>query len=253
MAIMAAIGNSTKHGFLVREGDALERLAKVSKITFDKTGTLTYGTPKVVAVKTCQKETDADTLYQMCASAEQMSEHPLGKAVVSCYKESCQKKLPAAETFEMLPGRGVSAVINGKMLLAGNEELMQESGVEEIALMTMCAEAKEYLQQGCTIIYIAVDQKAAGYIALSDTIREESTAMIDQLTVLGVQPVLLTGDHENAAKSIADQLHISEVHAGCLPEDKLNWIADYQKKEEAVCMIGDGVNDAPPLKRAPWD
>lgn len=127
---------------------------------------------------------------------------------------------------------------------------MQESGVEEIALMTMCAEAKEYLQQGCTIIYIAVDQKAAGYIALSDTIREESTAMIDQLTALGVQPVLLTGDHENAAKSIADQLHISEVHAGCLPEDKLNWIADYQKKEEAVCMIGDGVNDAPALKRA---
>ncbi len=178
------------------------------------------------------------------------SEHPLGKAVVSCYKESCQKNLPAAETFEMLPGRGVSAVINGKMLLAGNEKLMQESGVEEIALMTMCAEAKEYLQQGCTIIYIAVDQKAAGYIALSDTIREESTAMIDQLTALGVQPVLLTGDHENAAKSIADQLHISEVHAGCLPEDKLNWIADYQKKEEAVCMIGDGVNDAPALKRA---
>ena len=177
------------------------------------------------------------------------SEHPLGKAVVSCYKESCQKNLPA-ETFEMLPGRGVSAVINGKMLLAGNEELMQESGVEEIAFMTMCAEAKEYLQQGCTIIYIAVDQKAAGYIALSDTIREESTAMIDQLTALGVQPVLLTGDHENAAKSIADQLHISEVHAGCLPEDKLNWIADYQKKEEAVCMIGDGVNDAPALKRA---
>lgn len=150
----------------------------------------------------------------------------------------------------MLPGGGVSAVINGKMLLAGNEELMQESGVEEIAFMTMCAEAKEYLQQGCTIIYIAVDQKAAGYIALSDTIREESTAMIDQLTALGVQPVLLTGDHENAAKSIADQLHISEVHAGCLPEDKLNWIADYQKKEEAVCMIGDGVNDAPALKRA---
>ena len=249
-AIMAAIGNATKHGFLVREGDALECLAKVSKITFDKTGTLTYGIPKVVAVKTCQKETDADTLYQMCASAEQMSEHPLGKAVVSCYKESCQKNLPAAEQFEMLPGRGVSAVINGKMLLAGNEELMQESGVEEIALMTMCAEAKEYLQQGCTIIYIAVDQKAAGYIALSDTIREESTAMIDQLTALGVQPVLLTGDHENAAKSIADQLHISEVHAGCLPEDKLNWIADYQKKEEAVCMIGDGVNDAPALKRA---
>lgn len=174
----------------------------------------------------------------------------MGKAVVSCYKESCQKNLPAAETFEMLPGRGVSAVINGKMLLAGNEKLMQESGVEEIALMTMCAEAKEYLQQGCTIIYIAVDQKAVGYIALSDTIREESTAMIDQLTALGVQPVLLTGDHENAAKSIADQLHISEVHAGCLPEDKLNWIADYQKKEEAVCMIGDGVNDAPALKRA---
>lgn len=131
-----------------------------------------------------------------------------------------------------------------------SSKLLQRVLSEKSADSRNCAEAKEYLQQGCTIIYIAVDQKAAGYIALSDTIREESTAMIDQLTALGVQPVLLTGDHENAAKSIADQLHISEVHAGCLPEDKLNWIADYQKKEEAVCMIGDGVNDAPALKRA---
>ncbi len=249
-AIMAAIGNATKHGFLVREGDALERLASVSKITFDKTGTLTYGTPKVVAVKTCQEEINADTLYQMCASAERMSEHPLGKAVVACYREEKKDNLLETEQFEMLPGRGVSAVISGKKLLAGNEELMQESGVEEIALMTMCAEAKAYLQQGCTVIYIAVDQKAAGYIALSDTIREESTATIDQLTALGVQPVLLTGDHENAANTIAGQLHITEVHANCLPEDKLNQIAAYQDGGEMVCMIGDGVNDAPALKKA---
>lgn len=247
-AIMAAIGNATKHGFLVREGDALERLAAVSKITFDKTGTLTYGTPKVVEVKSCQTELSKEKLYALSAAAERLSEHPLGKAVVSCYRQETGAEVLAAEDFSMTPGRGVVASVEGKKILAGNRQLLEEA---QIAIFTEIeAECENWRKQGCTVIYVAADDKQAGYLVLSDTIREESRNMIDRLLKLQVTPVLLTGDHENAAENIAGQLHIKEVHAGCLPEDKLNWIADYQKKGEAVCMIGDGVNDAPALKKA---
>ena len=247
-AIMAAIGNATKHGFLVREGDVLERLAKVSKITFDKTGTLTYGTSKVIAVKNVSPKYSEEDIYRFCAASEMLSEHPLGKAVVSCFKKEKKESLLKPEEFQMIPGRGVSCVEGGKKILAGNREMMEENQIpvsNEVFLIT-----EEYLKQGCTLIYLATDGELAGYLALADTIREESTAMIDALKALQVDPVLLTGDHENAAQAIAGQLHIEEVHAQCLPEDKLNWIDSYQKKAEQVCMIGDGINDAPALKKA---
>lgn len=243
-AIMAAIGNATKHGFLVREGDALERLAKVSKIAFDKTGTLTYGTPEVTAVETvsdCKKE----EVFALAAAAEQFSEHPLGKAIVRCYGGRPQ----AAEEFRMIPGEGVTALVEGRRVKAGNLKLI--SGKEGVRLSrSLAAEAGKYLNEGSTVIYVAADDTLAGYIVLSDTVREESRAMIEALTEIGVQPVLLTGDNPNAAAAIAKQLHIEKVHAGCLPEDKLKRIASYQAEKEAVCMIGDGVNDAPALKAA---
>ena len=247
-AIMVAIGNATKHGFLVREGDALERLAAVSKITFDKTGTLTYGTPKVVALKSVLPEVSEELLYGFCASAEQMSEHPLGKAVVNCYKQEVKKEIFSSEDFCMIPGRGVSCQAQNRKVLAGNAEMIRENGADVSAAVER--EVQEYLKQGCTLIYVMLDGKLAGFLALADTIREESTDVIDQLNSLGVQPVLLTGDHENAARTIADQLYIKEVHAGCLPEDKLNWIDNYQRNKEKVCMIGDGINDAPALKKS---
>ena len=292
-AIMAAIGNATKHGFLVREGDALERLARVNVITFDKTGTLTYGTPKVVAAISNIKNYNNNDIYRLTASAEQLSEHPLGKAIVNC----CKKEgavLSKAEDFQMIPGRGVCAVVDGKMVLAGNPELLKENGVyikecvaagsenvgskevlaanvegEETSTADFSAvktskkfsskntekfqddfNPEQYIKLGCTVTYVAIDGKYAGFIALSDTLREESTAMIDSLNSLGVQPVLLTGDHENAAKTIASQLHINEVRANCLPEDKLKYIDNCQQENKMVCMIGDGINDAPALKRA---
>lgn len=203
-AIMAAIGNATKHGFLVRQGDALERLANTKIIAFDKTGTLTYGTPRVIAVQSVADVLTTKELYQMVASAERFSEHPLGKAVVQCFK----KEIPVLE------------------------------------------DTKDYIRQGCTIIYVSVNNTFAGFLALSDTVRKESENMIDELLKLGICPVLLTGDHENAANTIASLLHIEDVKANCMPENKLAYIEKYQKNGMPVCMIGDGINDAPALKKA---
>ena len=240
-AIMAAIGNATKHGFLVREGDALERLSAVTKITFDKTGTLTYGTPKVTAVKSVLGYT-ADEVFDFAAAAEQLSEHPLGKAVVRCYG----KKPAVCEGFQMRLGEGVLAVVGGKTVKAGNLKLLKGIAVSK----EITAETDSYLNAGSAVIYIAVDDILAGYLVLSDTVREESRDMIAALDKIGVQPVLLTGDHPNAAGAIAGQLGIREVYANCLPEDKLNRIGAYQENGNAVCMIGDGINDAPALKKA---
>ena len=245
-AIMAAIGNATRHGFLVREGDALERLAAVRKIAFDKTGTLTYGTPRVVAVASALAGLDRAGLYALAAGAEQLSEHPLGKAVVAGYREENSGEIAPAESFEMLPGRGISAVVDGRRVLAGNPQLLADHGVA----VSPDAERQRLLEEGATMIYVAVDGVFAGYLALSDTLRAESAATIAALEAAGVRPVLLTGDHESAAGAIAARLGIREVRAGCLPEDKLEEIGRWQRDGVHVCMIGDGVNDAPALKKA---
>ena len=246
-AIMAAIGNATRHGFLVREGDALERLASVSRVTFDKTGTLTYGTPEVTEAESFLPELSKEELYAYAAGAELRSEHPLGKAVIRFYRKS-GREIPEAEQFEMLPGHGVSAVISGKQILAGNLELLKEKAV--FLKDQEKKQAEECTKRGCTIMYLAVDGQAAGFIALSDTLRPEAPDMIKELKAAGVTPVLLTGDHGNAAGETAARLSIEEVHADCRPEDKLNYIDQCQKEKKNVCMIGDGINDAPALKKA---
>ena len=244
-AIMAAIGNATKHGFLVRQGDALERLANTKVIAFDKTGTLTYGTPRVIAVQSVDDILTTKELYQMVASAEQFSEHPLGKAIVHCFKKE-KTDFAEVDHFQMIPGRGVCADIEGKKVLAGNPELLKADRVEIPVLEDM----KDYIRQGCTIIYVSVNNIFAGFLTLSDTVRKESESMIDELSKLGICPVLLTGDHENAANTIASLLHIKDIKANCMPENKLEYIEKYQKSGMPVCMIGDGVNDAPALKKA---
>ena len=240
-AIMAAIGNAAKHGFLVREGDALERLSSVTKITFDKTGTLTHGTPQVTAVRAEPGYTEEE-VYALAAAAEQFSEHPLGKAVVRCYG----KKPAPCEGFRMRLGEGVSAIVEGKTVKAGNLKLLEGVSIPG----GTAAEAGAFLKEGSVVIYIAADNVLAGYLVLSDTVREEGGAMIAALEEIGVRPVLLTGDSQNTAEAIAGRLGVREVHAGCLPEDKLNRIGAYQKEGDAVCMIGDGINDAPALKKA---
>lgn len=235
-AIMAAIGNATRHGFLVRQGDALERLAKVSKITFDKTGTLTHGTPEVTAVKTIS-DCSEEEIFRLAAAAEQRSEHPLGKAVVRCYGKQYGRNLPQADSFTMIPGQGVTAMVEGKQVSAGKAA-------------APVAEAESYVNSGSTVIYVTVEGKLAGYLVLTDTLRKESRDTIWKLKSLSLEPVLLTGDHAGAANSIGSSLEIPTVYADCLPEDKLNHIGNFQKKGSGVCMIGDGINDAPALKKA---
>lgn len=247
-AIMAAIGNATGHGFLVRQGDALERLASVTKFTFDKTGTLTLGMPQVVCVKSFLPDIPEKLLYLLAAGAELRSEHPLGKAVVRCFRAQAGGELPRVQQFKMLPGRGVSALINGKELTAGSQKLLSERRI--LCTAQHKAEAEQYVEKGCSVIYLTVNGELAGFLALSDTLRPESAEMIAQIRRTGAVPVLLTGDRDAAARYMADRLSIDEVCPDCLPEDKLAYIDTCQKRNQEICMIGDGINDAPALKKA---
>ena len=239
-AIMAAIGNASRHGFLVREGDALERLADVKKIAFDKTGTLTRGVPEVVEVVSISRCSESE-LLSLAAAAEQFSEHPLGRAIVRCRQRQAPGKPLTGSDFRMVPGQGVAATADGKRVRAGNLKFIGGTPPDGI---------ESRLARGCTIIFVELDGDLSGYIVLSDTVRDDSAQMLGQLARLGVQPALLTGDNEGAANAIAAQLKIREVYAGCLPEDKLNRLDDIRRSGKAVCMIGDGVNDAPALRKA---
>ena len=245
-AIMAAIGNATKHGFLVREGDALERLADISKICFDKTGTLTLGTPKVVAVDPIGDAFTREELYRLTAIAEKTSEHPLGKALVGCYTQQ-HGEIVKPDEFTMLPGRGVSAFTDGHRILAGNLKMMAENGLD---CEPFTHPGSKYLDEGCTVIYIGIDGSPAGIVAMADVLRSGMADVMTQITETGTSPVLLTGDNSKAAGFIADQLHITEVHAECLPEDKLQYIEQSQQQDLKICMVGDGINDAPALKKS---
>ena len=174
-----------------------------------------------------------------------MSEHPLGKAIVKSYG----KPVKTVENFKMIPGEGVAGTVDSKEIKAGNLKLLFQNKEAEMRNKAL-SETEKYVNAGSTVIYISVNGELAGYIVLSDTVREESRQIIESLVKIGVRPVLLTGDNKNAANKIANELGISEVYANCLPEDKLSYISKSQKENQAVCMIGDGVNDAPALKAA---
>ena len=246
-AIVAAIGNASKRGILVKEGDALEKLSMVDKIAFDKTGTLTYGKLRVEKVESLLKNIKREELYEMMASAELYSEHPLGKAIVSSFKETYNREIKRPEEFKMIPGRGVIAKVNNKKIVAGNKHLLLDEKIKREELKTI---REKFRNQGKSIVYIAINGKIGGYIILSDKLREESPSVIENIKSLNVEPVLLTGDNKYVSEKISSKVNIEEVKSECFPEDKLNLIDEYQEKNEMVCMVGDGVNDAPSLKKA---
>jgi heavy metal translocating P-type ATPase len=247
-AIMAGIGNATKHGILVREGDALERLAKVTRIAFDKTGTLTYGKPAVVAIESFDPNVSSEELLTITASAELRSEHPLGKAIVSHFKVTSKTTLEDPQEFTLIAGRGVKSMVSGDTIFAGNAELLNENSI--IISKDVMDKASVYKKEGSTIIYVAINSFASGFIVLSDTLRKDSALMIKKLHSINVESILLTGDNPEAASYISKSVGITNVHSECLPEDKMSAIEQYQNKNEMICMIGDGINDAPALKKA---
>lgn len=246
-AIMAAIGNAAKRGFLVKEGDALERLAAVDCIAFDKTGTLTYGVPNVIETPVFTDRFSKQEMY-MYAAAESLSEHPLGKAVAASFKIEYNAEFPLVKDFKMRPGMGVTAKVSGRDVAVGNLNLLNEYGID--IPQNAAAKDEEYQNKGCTAVYVGIDSGFAGIIALSDTLREESRDTVSRLYAANVTPVLLTGDNIKAASAIAERLGIKKIKAECMPEDKLDEISRLQNEKHHVCMIGDGINDAPALKKA---
>ena len=240
-AVLAGIGNAAKYGIIIRSGSALEKLSKIKKAAFDKTGTLTCGKPEVADIVTdgCNK----NELLRLFAAAESYSEHPLGKAVADSYKGNTE----SVRDFQMQAGQGISAVVAGKKLLAGKGKWLEE---QNISVSSFEKQAQKAEETGATLIYAAVDGTCRGFFVLSDTIRSDAAQTISRLKKSGVVPLLLTGDNEAAAGYIAGQVGISEVKSGLLPEEKMRIIEDISKSGGAVCMIGDGVNDAPALTRA---
>ncbi|MDR2945213.1 MAG: HAD-IC family P-type ATPase, partial [Candidatus Adiutrix sp.] len=247
-AIMAGIGNAARYGILISQGDALERLAKVSRIAFDKTGTLTIGKPAVVLVTSCQPSVSAKDVLENAASAELRSEHPLGKAIAAHYKREYQQNPAQPDDFRLLAGRGVFASVNGQAIDAGNEALLSERGFSVPEHFS--AEIADTKNSGALVMYIMNSQAVLGYIALSDTLRPDAAAVVKSIEKTGTKTLLLTGDSPQAAEHRANMAGIADVQAACLPEDKLAAIRRYQAEGEPVCMVGDGINDAPALKAA---
>lgn len=247
-AIVAAIGNATSHGFLVKEGDALERLAQANRVAFDKTGTVTVGKPEVVeVVAMAGAALDRDKVFSLAASAEARSEHPLGKAIVACARRR-DVRLDEPQAFSMEPGRGVTATVAGHEVCVGNLKMMAELGVSRDA---WDGETCERLRDaGVTLAFVAVDGAAAGLLALSDTVRPEAALTVAALNDLGAEPVLLTGDNEAAAAAVCGQVGIASWQAGCWPEDKMAYVERSEAAGQRCAMVGDGVNDAPALRRA---
>ena len=261
-AVMAAIGNAARRGFLVKEGDALERLSSVTAVAFDKTGTLTNGTPRVQTITPLADGWSDGRVLAAAAALESHSEHPLGKAIVACHAEKSaaagigrersdmdELLAAASPTVDVLPGEGIVARSKGAVCLAaGNARLLRRLGIR---LAERAEEASlRCLDEGAAIVYLVEGDAVVGLIALADAVRTGAKRMVRRLQEEGLRPVLLTGDNERAAAAVAQSLAIEEVHAHLLPEDKLAAIEKLAKDGSPTAMIGDGINDAPALKRA---
>ena len=244
-AIMGAIGQATKHGVLIKSGEALEKLGGLNTIAFDKTGTLTYGNLAVSDVISLDEDYTSEDVLLMTASAEKRSEHPLAKAIIENV-ENKSIKIEEAHDFEMIPGKGIKACNSYGEIVCGNQKYMSELNIEESENLQSTLDTLRY--EGKASIIVASNGKTTGVIGLSDMIREDAGDMIEALHKLDTETILLTGDHKETADYFASKVGIKDVRGELLPEDKLTAIEDIKKSGRQVCMIGDGVNDAPALK-----
>lgn len=245
-AIMAAIGQATKHGIIIKSGEALEKMGKVNTVAFDKTGTLTYGKLEVSDVISLTELAEKE-LVKIAASCESKSEHPLGKSILE-YAKIQNIELYQPEEFKMQSGKGVSAIINNEKIICGNEKYFEEANVKiDENVKTKLSELR---LQGKVSVLIAKNQECVGIIALSDVIREEANSIVKKLSAMNTDVVLLTGDNKKTADYFAQKAGIKNVHSELLPEEKVSNIIKLQNEGKTVCMIGDGINDAPALKTA---
>lgn len=246
-AIMAAIGQATKHGVIIKSGEALEKMGKVDTVAFDKTGTLTFGELEVSDIIVIDKTLSKEELLKVTASAEQKSEHPLAKAVVLNANES-GLELFSCDDFSMEAGKGVTATVDGRKLFCGSERFINEKGVvlEDSAIESIDALRRE----GKALLIAAEDSKIIGIIALSDKLKTNAPDMINKLNSYGVDVVLLTGDNRKTSNHFAKLVGINNIKSELLPDEKVGAIEELRKSGKTVCMIGDGVNDAPALKTA---
>lgn len=245
MSLTTGIGLGAQNGILIRSGESLQTAEKLNAIILDKTGTITFGKPSLTDVVLVPGQNEADVL-RLAASVERASEHPLALAIV----EGAQArgiKLGNVETFDAIPGHGVSARVEGRRVLIGNIKLMNREG---IALGDLEEESKALADDGKTPMYVAVDDKAAGIIAVADTVKEDSKAAIAALKKMGLEVVMITGDNERTAKAIARQVGVDRVMAEVLPQDKALHVHKLQLEGKKVAMVGDGINDAPALAQA---
>ena len=246
-AVMAAIGQATKHGVIIKSGEILETMGKVDTMAFDKTGTLTRGQLSVQSILVVDTDYSEVDILQLAASAEAKSEHPIGKAIVS---HAIEQDLEILDTtsFTMFVGKGIIAVIKGRELYCGNERFLEEHNI--IVNESIQQTVNVYRSEGKVSVIIANNEHIIGIITLSDTMRNDAINMISAISSLDMTIVLLTGDSKEAATYIGKKSGVSEIHAELLPGEKVSIIESLQGKHHKVCMVGDGINDAPAMKTA---
>ncbi|MFZ5967435.1 MAG: heavy metal translocating P-type ATPase [Bacillota bacterium] len=247
-AIMAGIGNAARNGILIKSGEVMENIGKIDTITFDKTGTITYGKPEVTDVISLREDYSDDLVLQLAATAEKFSEHPLGKAV---YQKAKEKSLDITDPqeFNIQLGQGVVSKVDGNKVIVGNQKLLEESNIEITKEYIEKIEA--YERQGKTVMIVAVESTIIGLINVADRIKSNVSESINNIKKMGIKNILLlTGDNKNTASWVAGSVGIEKVYAEQLPEGKVEVIESQLRDNKKVCMIGDGINDAPALARS---
>jgi Cu+-exporting ATPase len=246
MSIMVGVGRGAQAGVLIKEAEAIELMEKVRTLVVDKTGTLTEGKPKVTAIVPAHS-TNENELLALAAAVEKNSEHPLARAVLEGTSER-GITVPAITDFQSTTGGGVIGYVDGRRVAVGKPEFLREQGVAQIN--ELAARAADWQEQGNGVIFVAVDGTAAGFIAVADPIKETTPAAIEHLHQLGIKIIMLTGDNERTARSVAQKLGIDEVEAGVAPERKNERVRQLRAQNQVVAMAGDGINDAPALAEA---